>query len=406
MKCPLSFRHCTGMLLVVIMLMTMSGRAVASRYAKVSKAWIEHNVTLAGHRGMMVHFNLTVGGMKRRQVNVEGEVTLDSDVAGKDPEVVSRYHSTFIPTNDVETHRDYTLFVNYNLTDWPTGDHHYHLNLLVSDASSGEDLNEPGSTILDFNVRHSADGSCLSYDEAVEDIKRKLGYPSSATASPTTAAPSTPSRKAPATPASSSLAAPLSPSSAQEMTADQKRFLAQVKDRTIKLLDAGDGNYIVIATSDYAHAKNKVTSIFWVPRDFTPYPSTCKGMKETEEKGYTTIYDGIDVTKLVNHTLDGREASTVYVKEGYLLANGKVWDYNDKALKGQQGYFRMEEHRISSQAAAWLQLLIEGKLTTMSFQGRPCIEMETTDRLTLKAPRYIRYISEKEWRNGGSVEEY
>lgn len=53
------------MLLVVIMLMTMSGRAVASRYAKVSKAWIEHNVTLAGHRGMMVHFNLTVGGMKR-----------------------------------------------------------------------------------------------------------------------------------------------------------------------------------------------------------------------------------------------------------------------------------------------------------------------------------------------------
>lgn len=191
------------------------------------------------------------------------------------------------------------------------------------------------------------------------------------------------------------------------MTADQKRFLAQVKDRTIKLLDAGDGNYIVIATSEYAHAKNKVTSIFWVPRDFTPYPSTCKGMKEIEEKGYTTIYDGIDVTKLVNHTLDGREASTVYVREGYLLANGKAWDYNnDKARKGQQGYFRMEEHRISSQAAAWLQLLIEGKLTTMSFQGRPCIEMETTDRLTLKAPRYIRYISEKEWWNGGSVEEY
>lgn len=406
MKCPLSFRHCTGMLLVVIMLMTMSGRAVASRYAKVSKAWIEHNVTLAGHRGMMVHFNLTVGGMKRRQVNVEGEVTLDSDVAGKDPEVVSRYHSTFIPTNDVETHRDYTLFVNYNLTDWPTGDHHYHLNLLVSDASSGEDLNEPGSTILDFNVRHSADGSCLSYDEAVEDIKRKLGYPSSATSSSATAAPPTPSRKVPAASVSPSLSSALSPSSSQEMTADQKRFLAQVKDRTIKLLDAGDGNYIVIATSDYADAKNKVTSIFWVPRDFTPYPSTCKGMKETEEKGYTTIYDGIDVTKLVNHTLDGREVSTVYVREGYLLANGKVWDYNDKALKGQQGYFRMEEHRISSQAAAWLQLLIEGKLTTMSFQGRPCIEMETTDRLTLKAPRYIRYISEKEWWNGGSVEEY
>ena len=405
MKCPLSFRHCTGMLLVVIMLMTMSGRAVASRYAKVSKAWIEHNVTLAGHRGMMVHFNLTVGGMKRRQVNVEGEVTLDSDVAGKDPEVVSRYHSTFIPTNDVETHRDYTLFVNYSSTDWSAGDHHYYLNLLVSDAN-GEDLNEPGSTILDFNVKRGDDGSCLSYDEAVESIKRKLGYPSSTTASPTTAAPSTPSRKAPATPASSSLAAPLSPSSAQEMTADQKRFLAQVKDRTIKLLDAGDGNYIVIATSEYAHAKNKVTRIFWVPRDFTPYPSTCKGMKETEEKGYTTIYDGIDVTKLVNHTLDGREASTVYVKEGYLLANGKVWDYDDKAQKGQQGYFRMEEHRISSQAAAWLQLLIEGKLTTMSFQGRPCIEMETTDRLTLKAPRYIRYISEKEWWNGGSVEEY
>ena len=405
MKCPLSFKHCTGTLLMVIMLMAMSSRAAASRYAKVSKAWIEHNVTLAGHRGMMVHFDLAVGGMKRRQVCVTAEVTIDSDVAGEAPEVVGRYQSTFIPANDVETHRDYTLFVNYSPTDWSAGDHHYYLNLLVSDAN-GEDLNEPGSTILDFNVRHSADGSCLSYDEAVEDIKRKLGYPSSATSSSATAAPPTPSRKVPAASVSPSLSSALSPSSSQDMTADQKRFLAQVKDRTIKLLDAGDGNYIVIATSDYAHAKNKVTDIFWVPRDFTPYPSTCKGMKETEEIGYTTIYDGIDVTKLVNHTLDGREASTVYVREGYLLANGKVWDYNDKAQKGQQGYFRMEEHRISSQAAAWLQLLIEGKLTTMSFQGSPCIEMETTDRLTLKAPRYIRYISEKEWWNGGSVEEY
>ena len=390
---------------MVIILMAMSSRAVAARYAKVSKAWIEHNVTLAGRWGMMIHFDLTVGGMKRRQVTVTAEVTLDSDVAGEDPEVVGRYHSTFIPASDVETHRDYTLFVNYSLADWSAGDHHYYLNLLVGDAN-GEDLNEPGSTVLDFCVKRSGDGTCLSYDEGVEEIKRKLGYPSSATASPASAAHATPSQKAPAASASSSLSAPLSLSSAQEMTADQKRFLAQVKDRTIKLLDAGDGNYIVIVTQNYAHAKNKVTAIYWVPRNFTPYPSTYRGMKEIEEKGYA-LSDGIEVTKLVTHPLkDGREISTVYIKENYLLPNGEPWDKNDKAQEGQPLYFRMEEHRISSQAASWLQLLIEGKLTTMSFQGRPCIEMETTDRLTLKKPRYIRGLTMKEWWNGGSVEEY
>lgn len=46
------FRHRTGTLLMVIILMAMSSRAVAARYAKVSKAWIEHNVTLAGRWGM------------------------------------------------------------------------------------------------------------------------------------------------------------------------------------------------------------------------------------------------------------------------------------------------------------------------------------------------------------------
>ena len=73
------------MLLMVALLVTMSASAAARRYAKISRAWVEHDVILDGQRGMKVHLYLTVSGMKRRSVSLTGEVTLDSDVAGDDP---------------------------------------------------------------------------------------------------------------------------------------------------------------------------------------------------------------------------------------------------------------------------------------------------------------------------------
>ena len=179
--------------------------------------------------------------------------------------------------------------------------------------------------------------------------------------------------------------------SVQEMTDQQRLYISWKKDRIIKQLDAGDGNYIVICTSSYAHGPNKVTDIFWVPRDFRPYSSAYKQLMATD-KGITCFVDGIYVLKLVNHTLDdGREFSTVYICDRDQLANGEAWEYKNKNHPSQATHYYMEEHRISSKAAAWLQLLIEGKLTTMSFQGRNCIEMETTTRVTLKAPRRIPY---------------
>ena len=385
------------MLLMVALLVTMSTSAAARRYAKISRAWVEHDVILDGQRGMKVHLYLTVSGMKRRSVSLTGEVTLDSDVAGDDPEVIYRCDGALMPSHDIDTYLDYTLFVNYDTGNWPEGDHHYYLNVLVTNTANGEALNTPGSTILDFSLKRGDDGSYISYDTTVEEIKQRIGYQPSTPTTPATPAPVATPKPAPhaapapvTTPKPVQKATPPTPS-VQEMTDQQRLYISWMKDRIIKQLDAGDGNYIVICTSSYAHGPNKVTDIFWVPRDFRPYSSAYKQLMATD-KGITCFVDGIDVLKLVNHTLDdGREFSTVYICDRDQLANGEAWEYKNKNHPSQATHYYMEEHRISSKAAAWLQLLIEGKLTTMSFQGRNCIKMETTTRVALKAPRRIPY---------------
>lgn len=385
------------MLLMVALLVTMSASAAARRYAKISRAWVEHDVILDGQRGMKVHLYLTVSGMKRRSVSLTGEVTLDSDVAGDDPEVIYRCDGALMPSNDIDTYQDYTLFVNYDTGSWPEGDHHYYLNVLVTNTANGEALNTPGSTILDFSLKRGDDGSYISYDATVEEIKQRIGYQPSTPTTPATPAPvATPKpapQAAPAPVATPKLVQKTTPStpSAQEMTDQQRLYISWMKDRIIKQLDAGDGNYIVICTSSIAFGPNKVTDIFWVPRDFRPYSSAYKQLMATD-KNITCFVDGIYVLKLINHTLDdGREFSTVYICDRDQLANGEAWEYKNKNHPEQPTHYYMEEHRISSKAAAWLQLLIEGKLTTMSFQGRYGIKMETTTRVALKAPRRIPY---------------
>lgn len=385
------------MLLMVALLVTMSASAAARRYAKISRAWVEHDVILDGQRGMKVHLNLTVSGMKRRSVSLTGEVTLDSDVAGDDPEVIYRCDGALMPSHDIDTYQDYTLFVNYDTGSWPEGDHHYYLNVLVTNTANGEALNTPGSTILDFSLKRGDDGSYISYDATVEEIKQRIGYQPSTPTTPATPAPVATPKPAPqaapapvATPKPVQKTTPLT-QSAQEMTDQQRLYISWMKDRIIKQLDAGDGNYIVICTNSYAHGPNKVTDIFWVPRDFRPYSSAYKQLMATDKK-IKVFVDGIDVLKLINHTLaDGREFSTVYICDRDQLANGEAWEYKNKNHPEQPTHYYMEEHRISSKAAAWLQLLIEGKLTTMSFQGRDGLKMETTTRVALKAPRRIPY---------------
>lgn len=371
------------MLLMVALLVTMSASAAARRYAKISRAWVEHDVILNGQRGMKVHLYLTVSGMKRRSVSLTGEVTLDSDVAGDDPEVIYRCDGALMPSHDIDTYQDYTLFVNYDTGSWPEGDHHYYLNVLVTNTANGEALNTPGSTILDFSLKRGDDGSYISYDATVEEIKQRIGYQPSTPTTPATPAPVAPPKPVQKT-------TPSTPS-APEMTDQQRLYISWMKDRIIKQLDAGDGNYILICTSSIAFGPNKVTDIFWVPRDFRPYSSAYKQLM-APDKNIKCFVDGIDVLKLINHTLaDGREFSTVYICDRDQLANGEAWEYKNKNHPEQPTHYYMEEHRISSKAAAWLQLLIEGKLTTMSFQGRNGMKMETTTRVALKAPRRIPY---------------
>ena len=369
--------------LTIMLACSLSGvMASSSRYAKVMKAWIEHDVMLAGQRGMYVHFALTVGGMKHRTVAICNEITLDSDIAGEEPELVGSYTLRYEPTNNIETYRDYKVFIGYNQAEWRNGDNQYFLNLLLTDADSGEELNVPGSTILPFCVKFNDRNLAVSYDEDVENIKRVLGISSPAVSS--SSAASSPSASTP----SNSTAHPV-----QGMTEEQKLLLEILEKRTMKVLDVGDGNYIAILRDLNWGDKNRVSECIWVPRDFEHYASTKLKMEKQAEyfKKYghyeSNILIGPMMYCLVDHQpLFINDFYTVYVSESGLLVNGYAYDVDNPAHKGRNLYVKLEECRISLQAGDFLKQMYEGKNTTLKWPAN-YNKIITTTRSRMKGAK-------------------
>lgn len=357
--------------------------ASSSRYAKIKKAWIEHDVTSAGQRGMYLHFGLTIGGMKRRTVAISSEITLDSEIAGEEPELVGCYNLNYEPTNNIETYSDYKIFISYDQTEWREGDNQYFLNLLLTDADSGEELNEPGSTILPFCVKFNDRSLAVSYDEDTENIKRVLGLSSSESSSQAASA-TTPSASKPQS---------SSTQSAQGMTEEQKLLLEILKERTMKVLDVGDGNYIVILRDLGCADKNLVSMCIWVPRDFKHYASTKLEMEKQSDyfKKYghyeSDILIGPMVCCLVDHQpLFINDFYTVYVFESGLLVNGNAYDVDNPAHKGRNMYTKLEERRISLQAGDFLKQMYEGKNATLKWPAK-FNRIITTTRSRMKNPK-------------------
>ncbi len=178
----------------------------------------------------------------------------------------------------------------------------------------------------------------------------------------------------------------------------QKEYLDMKKDETVMVIDAGEGNCILLATAARERNRGKVTHIWWVPRDIRRYARVNKEIKERRNSPHAYL-SGIPVRKLIRHTpAQGQPFFTVATSDNLVLADGQAYDSNNAAHHGQPLYTVWEEHRITTDAGNWLRLLIDNQLSTQNYQG-PSIPTETTTNNKLKEPQKIYGATEEEWRN-------
>lgn len=185
---------------------------------------------------------------------------------------------------------------------------------------------------------------------------------------------------------------------AQGMNAGQKEYLNMKKAETIEVMDAGEGNYILLATAAWEHNRTKVEHIFWVPRDIARYGRVNKEIRERRTDPHAHL-TGIPVRKLILHAPSlSKTFYTIATSDNLVLANGEGYDSKNAAHQGQPLYTVWEEHRISTEAGNWLRLLIGNQLSTLTYQG-PSIPQEKTKRTSLKEPQKLEGATEEEWRD-------
>ena len=182
------------------------------------------------------------------------------------------------------------------------------------------------------------------------------------------------------------------------MNTAQKEYLDMKREETVQVTDAGEGNYILLATTAWAHNRNKVVGIFWVPRDIARYGRVNKEIGERRHDAHAHL-SGIAIRRLVRHTPPhSAPFYSVKISDDLVLANGEAYDSKNAAHQGQPLYTLWEEHPISHEAARWLRLLIDNQLSNMTYQG-PSIPMETTRSADLEKPKKVYGATEEEWRN-------
>lgn len=192
--------------------------------------------------------------------------------------------------------------------------------------------------------------------------------------------------------------------SSQGMNTAQREYLDMKKRETIQVIDAGEGNYILLATAAWEHNRTKVEHIFWVPRDIARYGRVNKEIRERHDNPHAHL-TGIPIRKLIQHTPNHSKVFfTIDTSDNLVLANGEGYDSKNAAHQGQPLYTVWEEHPISMEAGNWLRLLIGNQLSNLSYQG-PSIPLEKTKRTDLKEPRKLSGATEEEWRDAVMPEE-
>lgn len=191
---------------------------------------------------------------------------------------------------------------------------------------------------------------------------------------------------------------------AMGLTPAQKEYLDLKKAETIQVMDAGQGNYILLATAAWEHNRSKVEHIFWVPHDIGRYGRVSKEIRDrrTDPRAHLA---GIPVRKLILHApRSSASFFSIAISDDLVLADGEAYDSKNTAHQGQPLYTVWEEHRISKEAGYWLRLLIDNQLSTLSYQG-PTIPMENTHSANLQKPKRMNGATEEEWCNAVMPEE-
>lgn len=119
-----------------------------SQSAKINNKWIEHDVMEDGVKGMRLHFDFTIYGLKGKQCQLcvyfqspKGEGLKDTNGRYKDPAGSVAVAGNLRPSYDNARYSDYTIFMPLDEVHMKSGKHTYYCDIRISYA--GGFLNDP-----------------------------------------------------------------------------------------------------------------------------------------------------------------------------------------------------------------------------------------------------------------------
>lgn len=174
----------------LFLLLTFTNNTFGSS-AKVNKIWLEYGTRNAGEKGMTIHADISVNGMKGSKIKViayyydSEKNKLMGGVSGyktKDGQVsVSDYVT---PSYDSSQYKDFVIFIPYSAIPFSSGEHDYYVKIRVLDAitkkfiSSNESYKgftgtgNSGNRNIDRNRNYSQRGNSLEYADLLDQYSK------------------------------------------------------------------------------------------------------------------------------------------------------------------------------------------------------------------------------------------
>lgn len=122
---------------------------VCAQKAVIHKTWIEHNVTQNGEKGMKIHVNFNITGMKGKQGEVLVYFECPKGTGLKDTN--DRYRTmngyvcasgTFKPDYDNSVYSDFYVFMPIDEIHMKSGEHRYYCKVRIFDKTTRKFLND------------------------------------------------------------------------------------------------------------------------------------------------------------------------------------------------------------------------------------------------------------------------
>lgn len=175
------------LVLCVFALLTIGG--VYAQSVVINNKWLEHNVTEDGVKGMKIHVDFNIKGMKGKKGKVLVYFEYPKGTGIKD--LNGRYcttggkvctSSTFTPGYDNSHYRDFEVFIPIDEIHMKKGKFTYYCDIRIQDLTSRKFLN--GKTYLSFTGtsqgdnggNHYANNSNRNNNSSEQTWREELGY--------------------------------------------------------------------------------------------------------------------------------------------------------------------------------------------------------------------------------------